>query len=117
MLPNLRSATGERPNSLAKARNLATDTHGCALVWPRPVGHRQPVGANARYGRDVGRPGLDVDREHRAVLGLEDVERLQTRRNALPFGPCLIRKPVRWFVGASRVKFGGCGTNRPPFGD
>ena len=115
MLPNLRSATGLRPNSFAKARSwpaavLATDTHGCALVCPLSGLVIVSPSARRRHGLHVGRPGLDVDREHRAVLRLEDVERLQTRRNALPFGPCLIRKPVRWFVGASRVKFGGCGT-------
>ena len=113
----------ERPNSLAKARNwpaavLATDTHGCALVWPESglviVSPSVRMRAMAAH---VGRPGLDVDREHRAVLCLEDIERLQTRRNAAPFSPCLIGKPVRVVWGASRVKFGGCGTNRPRFGD
>ena len=82
MLPNLRSATGLRPNSFAKARSwpaavLATDTHGCALVCPLSGLVIVSPSARRRHGLHVGRPGLDVDREHRAVLRLEDVERLQ----------------------------------------
>jgi len=40
---------------------------------------------------------------------LEQVAPLQTRCNAAPFGPVPHQK-----ASASRVKFGGCGTNRPP---
>ena len=101
MAGDRRSATAERPNSAAKARNLAGRGVGDlyarmgARVSRVRVGHRQPVDADAHHSRGVGRPGLGVDDEHRAVQGVDQVQALNTGHNPLPLGPGLRVEPLR----------------------
>ena len=65
------------------------------------VGHRQNRRRVGAPRVDIARPGGAEDDEHRAVLGLQQVQALQTGHNPLPLGPglrvepLLVGRPVR----------------------